>query len=91
MEYYLKFMFLLMQLLFVQIGDLKLNNFYQNVLMTTKQTRFQPGPLSFRSKDRSLVFYSKSQTTTPITSMHTSYDFDIYSIYESIEQSKKIS
>lgn len=68
-----------MQLLYVQSDNLNSNYFHHNLFTTTNQPTFPSSSSTFRTKHRSLVFSSKSQTTTPITSIHESIERSIIS------------
>jgi len=79
MIYCSKFISFFAQLLLVQCIDPNPNYFYQKLLKKTNRSKFLPTS-SFPTKDRPPVlyphafheqFYSKIQTTTPITTIYT--------------------
>jgi len=71
-----------MQLLPVQTDDRNSNYFYQNLLTTMRNRPTFLSSSLFRTKDKLLVFYSESQATTLITSMHTPHYSSRRSIYD---------
>jgi hypothetical protein len=91
MKYFSNFIFLLIQLLLVQSDDSISRYFYRKLLTTTNRPTFLSTFSPVPTKDRLSVlyshalskpFYSKSQTTISITSMHTLYHSRRRSIYD---------
>jgi len=96
MRHYSNFIFLLVQLLLVQSDDRDSNYFYRKLLTTTNRSKFLPIS-SFLTNDRPAVlyphtfyesYYSKTETTTPITAIHIPRSFD-YRRHEDIMKTMK--